>query len=96
MGVAVWRDVSLMWLTFLALIASLPFAVLFYLAIMGMVKLRQAVKRYFPLVREKAELVSDTTEKASHRVAAPFIQVQAKSAQIDGIRKAIFRRRHRS
>jgi hypothetical protein len=93
MGLAVWRDVSLLWLTLLTLIAALPFAVLFYFAIRGMVKLRQVTKKYLPLVQEKAELVADTTEGASQKAIAPVIQMRAKGAQVQGIRKAIFVRR---
>ena len=93
MGLAVWRDVSLLWLTLLTLVAALPFAVLFFFAIRGMVELRKVTKKYLPLVQEKAKLVADTTEGASQKVAAPIIQMQAKSAQVHGLRKAIFVRR---
>jgi hypothetical protein len=58
-----------------------------------MVKLRQVTKKYLLLAQEKAEMVADTAQGASQRVAAPVIQVRAKGAQVRGIRKAIFARR---
>jgi hypothetical protein len=96
MGLAVWRDVSLLWLILLSLIATLPFAVLFYFAIVGLAKLRKVVKKYLVLAQEKAKLVANTTEGVSRQVSAPIIQMQAKSAQVHGIRKAIFVRRQES
>jgi hypothetical protein len=41
MDLAVFRDISLLWLIFLTLISILPFAVLFFFAIQGMRRLRQ-------------------------------------------------------
>jgi len=93
MDLAVWRDISLMWLIFLALISVLPFAVLFFFAIKGMYRLRQLAKRGLPIAQEKARLVADKTDQISQKVTSPFINLHARTAQVNGVRKAIFTRR---
>jgi hypothetical protein len=95
MGLAVWRDISLLWLIFLTLIAILPFAVLFFFAIRGMRRLRQFFVTYLPLLQEKASLVATKTDEISHKVTNPLINAKAKTAQVNGIRSAIFTRRQR-
>lgn len=95
MDLAVFRDISLLWLIFLTLIAVLPFGVLFFLAVRGMHRLRQLAKQYLPIAQEKARWVADKTEEVSHKVSEPVIGVQAKTAQVKGMRKAIFTRRQR-
>jgi hypothetical protein len=95
MGLAVWRDVSLLWLIFLALISILPFAVIFFFAIKGMRRLRQLAEQYLPIAQEKTRLVAEKTQEISQKVANPFIEIQARTAQVDGLRKAIFTRRQR-
>jgi hypothetical protein len=95
MGLAVFRDISLLWLIFLTLIALLPFGVLFFFAIQGMHRLRQLAKQYLPIAQEKARWVAGKTEEVSQKVSDPIIGVKAKTAQVDGIRKAIFTRRQR-
>jgi hypothetical protein len=93
MSVAVLADISLMWLIFLTLVAILPFVVLFFFMIKGMNRLRQAVVLYLPIVQEKSRLVADKTGEISQKVAIPIIGINAKAAQVNGIRKAIFTRR---
>jgi hypothetical protein len=95
MGLAVWRDISLLWLIFLTLIAILPFAVLFFFAIRGMHRLRQLVVMYMPILQEKSNLVATKTDEISRKVTSPLINAKAKTAQVDGIRSAIFTRRQR-
>ena len=89
MSLAVWRDISLLWLIFLALIAVLPFGVIFYFFIRGMRRLRQLALLYLPLAQEKVRLVADKTDEISQKVTKPVINAQAKAAQINGMRKAI-------
>jgi hypothetical protein len=93
MSLAVWRDVSLLWLIFLTLISVLPFSVLFYFAIRGMRRLRQLALLYLPIAQDKARIVASTTEQISLQVASPIIGIQAKTAQANGLTKAIFARR---
>jgi hypothetical protein len=90
---AVARDISLMWLILLTFIAVLPFGVLFFFAIKGMRRLRQLAKQTLPIAQEKARLVADGTDRVSQKVAAPVIGVRAGVAQVQGIRKATFRRK---
>ena len=92
-GLAVWRDISLLWLILLTLIAVLPFGVLFFFAIKGMRRLRQLAKQYLPLAQEKARLVADKTEEVSQKVASPIIGAHARAAQVNGVTKAILTRR---
>lgn len=93
MSLAVWRDISLLWLIFLALVSILPMSVLFYFAIRGMHRLRQLALLYLPIAQDKARLVADKTGQISLQVASPIIGIQAKAAQANGLTKAIFTRR---
>jgi len=95
MGLAVWRDISLLWLIFLGFLSILPFVVLFFYLIKGMRRLRQLLVMYLPIVQEKARLVADKSGEISEKVASPIIAMHAKTAQVDGLRKAIFTRRQR-
>lgn len=90
---AVWRDISLLWLIFLTFIAVLPLAVIFFFAVRGMHRLRQVAKQYLPIAQEKTQLVADKTEEISHKVANPFIAVHTKTAEANGILNAILRRK---
>jgi hypothetical protein len=94
MGLAVLRDISLLWLIFLTLIAILPFGILFFYAIKGMIRLRALAKLYLPIAQDKARMVSDITAQYSNKATAPIISVYAKAAQVNGLRKAIFRRKN--
>lgn len=94
MGLAVWRDISLLWLIFLAFIAVLPFGVLFFFAVKGMHRLRQGAKKYLPLAQEKARQMAGAADRISQKAAAPVIAAHVKAAQVAGIRKATFRRKH--
>ena len=93
MGLAVMRDISLLWLIFLGLISVLPFAVLFYFLIRGMIRLRQLAVQYLPIAQEKTRLLAFKTEEISHKVASPLISMEAKAAQVSGVTKAAFSRR---
>lgn len=89
---AVWRDISLMWLILLTFVAVLPFGALFFFAIKGMQRLRQMVKTYLPPVQEKARLVADKTEEISDKVAQPVVKLYARSAQVNTMARTILRR----
>lgn len=93
MSVAVWRDVSLIWLSLLTLLAVAPIAVLFFLAIKGVRELRRQARRILPIAQAKTRQVADKTEEVSRQVARPFISVDAKAAQVNGVAKAILVRR---
>jgi hypothetical protein len=91
---AVFRDISLLWLIFLTFLAVLPFAVLFFFAVKGMVRLRQLAKQYLPVAQDYARLVADKSEEVSQKVTDPIIGANAKAAQVNGLTKAIFDRRN--
>jgi hypothetical protein len=93
MDLGVWRDISLMWLIFLTLIAVLPIGVIFYFAVLGMNRLRQLAKQHLPSAQQKAAQVADLAEQASQKVVRPFVEVRAKAAEVDGIMTAILRRK---
>ena len=93
---SIMRDLSLIWLLSLALLASLPFVVIFFYAIRGMRRLRQLTKQYMPVAQDYARLAADKTEEASQKVATPFISIKAKRAQANGIAQAVFARRKNS
>ena len=95
MDIAVWRDISLLWLIFLTLLAVLPFAVLFFYAIKGLRRLRQLAQQYLPVAQEKVRLVADKTDQISLKVTNPIIGAHARAAQVNGVRKAILTRRQK-
>jgi hypothetical protein len=92
-ALSVWADISLMWLIFLTFVSILPIAVLFFYMIKGMRRLRQLAILYLPLAQDKARLVASKSDEISQQVAKPIIAVHARSAQANGLRKAIFTRR---
>jgi hypothetical protein len=61
-----------------------------------MVRVRQYAELYLPIAQEKARWLADKTEEVSQKVAEPVISMHAKSAQVKGIRQAIFTRRQKS
>jgi hypothetical protein len=93
MGLAVWRDVSLIWLIFLTFLTILPFAILFYYMIRGLHRLRQLAKMYLPIALQKTRQVADITEQVSFRVTDPIIRARAKTAQAQSVSRAILGRR---
>jgi hypothetical protein len=96
MDLATLRDISLLWLIFLGLVSVLPFAVIFYFLIRGMIRLRQLAVQYLPIAQEKTRLLAFKTEEVSHKVAAPLISMEAKAAQVHGVTRAAFSRRKRT
>lgn len=90
---AVWRDISLLWLVFLALVAVLPCGVLSFLAIRGLRRLRTLMKRYLPLIQDRAEGIAVNTERAGRKITGPIIGAHARAAQIRGFTRAIWTRR---
>jgi hypothetical protein len=92
-GLAVWRDISLLWLIFWTFIAILPVGVLLFFAIKGMHRLRQVTRKYLRSAQSSAIQVSYTTDRLSHQVAAPVIYLRAKVAQADRLRRATLRRK---
>ena len=93
MGLAVFRDISLLWLIFLTLLAVIPIGVLFFFAIKGLIRLRAWLVLYLPLAQEKARLVSTTTARVCDKIAAPIVYTSATAARVNGLVKAMWRRK---
>ena len=92
-GLAVWRDISLLWLISLTFLSILPFAILFFYMIKGLHRLRQLTKLYMPVALEKTRQVADISEQVSVKVTDPIIRMRAKTAQAQGLSRAILGRR---
>lgn len=88
----VWRDISLIWLTLLTLVAVLPFAIVFFFAIRGMRRLRQLAKSYLPQAQEQAKLVAARTEEFSLQLAQPMVELNARTARLNTTARTILRR----
>ena len=93
MDLAVWRDISLLWLIVLTLVTILPFGVLFYYSIKGLRRLRQLALLYLPIVQIKAQEIAEISEQVSLKLSSPVIGARARAAQAQGVRDAIFTRR---
>lgn len=90
---AVWRDISLIWLIFLQFVAVLPVGVLLFFAIKGMLRLRQLAVTYLPMAQEKAHWLAETSDRVCRKATAPVIGAGARAAQVRGIGQAIWRRK---
>jgi len=90
---AVWRDISLLWLLFLTLIAVLPVGVILFFCIKGMHRLRQLAKKYLLVAQNAARQVANGTERASQKVVSPFIAARAAGARIGAIARTTVTRR---
>ncbi|MBN1134964.1 MAG: hypothetical protein JXM73_00155 [Anaerolineae bacterium] len=90
---AVWRDISLLWLLFLTLIAVLPIGVVLFFCIKGMHRLRRLSKKYLTIARDTAQRVAGGTEQASQKVASPLIAAQVAGARISAIARTTMTRR---
>jgi hypothetical protein len=91
MGLAVWRDISLMWLVLLSVLMIVPIAVVFVYANLGVHRLLQLGKLYLPIAQAKTQLVAIRTGEIGQKVVSPIIAVQARSAQTTSIIRAIVR-----
>jgi hypothetical protein len=86
---AVWRDISLIWLISLGIVSILPFAVAGFFAVKGMHRLRGLVKEYAPIAQDAARKVAAKSDEISLMVAKPFIGASAKAAQARTLTRAI-------
>jgi len=93
MGLAVWRDLALMWLILWTFVAILPISVILFFSIKGMHRLRPATRRALRSAQAKAQQVSDVTGRLGAKATAPAIHLRARAAQVERLSKAIFRRR---
>jgi len=91
--VAVWRDISLLWLIFLTVIPALLISVVLFFCIRGMHRLRQLAKKYLPTAQNTARQVADGTERASLKVVSPFVAAHVAGARIGTIVRTTVTRR---
>jgi len=85
-----WPDVSIVWLAFLVFIFGLVPAVVFYFSIRGVNRLTAGVRVYGPRVRAGFRQASEVAEKASQRVASPFVTARVTSARVRGSLSTLF------
>ena len=90
---AVWRDISLLWLIFLTLIPAVLAGVILFFCIKGMHRLRQLAKKGLSIGQNAARQVASGTERASQKVVSPFIAAQAAGARIGAIARTPWTRR---
>jgi hypothetical protein len=90
---AVWTDISLIWLILLTLLMVIPIGVVFFFAVKGMHRLRQLARLYLPIVQRRTRFVADKAEEVSIKIVYPFVAVNARAAQVNGVTRAIFARR---
>jgi len=90
---AVWRDLSLMWLVFWTFVAILPIGAILFFAIWGLHRLRPAARKALRAVQPKAQQVSEATSRLSVKLVAPAIQLDARAAQANRLSKVILRRK---
>ena len=57
-------------------------------------RLRALAEQYLPIAQDKARMISDRSTQISNKATAPIINLYAKAAQVNGLRKAIFRRKN--
>jgi hypothetical protein len=92
MGLAVWRDISLIWLLLLTIISILPISIVLFFLVKGMHRLRQLVKEYLPLAQEMVRQVAAKVDEICDKIIAPFVSIYAAWARLNAITKTIFRR----
>ena len=90
---AVWRDISLLWLIFLTLIPALIASVILFFCVKGMHRLRQVTEKGLSVAKDKAQQVANGTERASQKVVRPFIAAHAAGARIGTMARTTVTRR---
>lgn len=76
------RNLSIIWLSLLCLVALAPPLIILYFAVRGMNWVHRKSTVLFQKARQGSDLVLDRTNQYGDRVAAPLIQVNRRSAQI--------------
>jgi hypothetical protein len=92
MGLAVWRDISLIWLILWTLLAVLPVGVLLFFAIKGLHHLRPMTRKALRSVQSRIWQVGNVADRLSQKATAPVVRLRARAAQVDRLRRAAFRR----
>lgn len=85
MDLASWRDLSLIWLSFLAFIIGIVPAVLLYFVVRGMRVVNRTVPRYLKLGQYYSGIVRDQTRKYSLLAAEPVTKAHGQAARVQTI-----------
>ena len=85
MDLAAWRDLSLIWLSFLAFIIGIVPAVLLYFVVRGMLVVNRTVPRYLKLGQYYSGIARDQTRKYSLLLAEPVTKAHGQAARVKAI-----------
>lgn len=85
MDLAAWRDVSLVWLSFLSFILGIVPLVLLYFLVRGMFIVNRAVPRYLKLGQYYSGIVRDQTRKYSLQLAEPVTKAHGQAARVQSV-----------
>lgn len=85
MDLAAWRDLSLIWLSFLAFILGVVPLALLYFVVRGMLFVNRKVPRYLKLGQHYSSLVRDQTRKYSLLVAEPVTKAHGQAARVEAV-----------
>ena len=85
MDLAAWRDLSLIWLSFLSFILGIVPLVLLYFAVRGMLVVNRKVPRYLKLGQYYSGIVRDQTRKYSLLAAEPVTKAHGQAARVETI-----------
>ena len=85
MDLAAWRDLSLVWLSFLSFILGIVPLVLLYFAVRGMRVVNRSVPRYLKLGQYYSGIARDQTRKYSLLLAEPVTKAHGQAARFQAI-----------
>jgi hypothetical protein len=85
MDLAAWRDLSIVWLTFLALIVGIIPPVLLYFCVRGMRIVNRSLPRYLKLGQYYSGIVRDQTRKYSAQATEPLTKAHGTATRIEVI-----------
>jgi hypothetical protein len=85
MDLAAWRDLSIIWLAFLAFIIGIVPAVLLYFVVRGMMVVNRSVLRYLKLGQYYSGIARDQTRKYSLLLAEPVTRVHGQAARVQTV-----------
>ncbi|MCX6044236.1 MAG: hypothetical protein NT075_03935 [Chloroflexi bacterium] len=81
MSIALWRDISVVWLSLFCFVALVIPIVILYFAVRGMNFVQVKVHQLFQKAQGISRMVRVQTEGISEKVADPVIQVHGRFAQ---------------
>ncbi|MER2598329.1 MAG: hypothetical protein ABTQ73_02290 [Caldilineales bacterium] len=80
-------DIALIFLTLQALVLLVFVVILTALMAKATAVVRSKVQSFTPVVQEKSQQLADITDTASHKVAEPFIRLDARRARAEAMVK---------